>query len=51
MTEGQIKCFMAVVENKSFSKAAAKLYVSQPSVSKTISTLEDYGDETNRATR
>lgn len=41
MTEGQIKCFMAVVENKSFSKAAAKLYVSQPSVSKTISTLEE----------
>ena len=41
MTEGQIKCFMAVVEKKSFSKAAAKLYVSQPSVSKTISTLED----------
>ena len=41
MTETQQKCFLAVAEHLSFSKAAELLYVSQPAISKSISKMED----------
>lgn len=41
MTETQIKCFMVVVEEQSYSRAANALYVSQPAISKNISRLEE----------
>ena len=34
------KTFCAVVENKSFSKAAEKLFISQPAISYNIKELE-----------
>lgn len=40
MTDSQRNCFLAVAEYRSFSRAATALYVSQPAVSKNISTLE-----------
>ena len=40
MTVTQIECFEAVSDTMSFSKAATTLYVSQPAISKSISTLE-----------
>ena len=33
MTFGQIKCFMTVVNEQSFAKAASILFISQPAVS------------------
>lgn len=41
MTDSQRNCFLAVAEQRSFSKAAASLYVSQPAVSKNIAILEE----------
>ena len=40
MTQSQIQCFLSIVENSSFSKAAETLIISQPAVSKQISLLE-----------
>ena len=40
MNEHQIRCFLLVAEEGSFSKAARRSAVSQPAVSKTISALE-----------
>ena len=37
----QLETFVCVVEEKSFTKAAKKLYVSQPALSKTIRALEE----------
>lgn len=41
MTLRQIKYFITIVEERSFTKAAAKLYVSQPALSKRMSEFED----------
>ncbi len=40
MTESQIQCFLAVIQEQSVSRAADKLYISQPAVSKQITLLE-----------
>lgn len=40
MNNLQIKYFLTICDNKSFSKAAKDLYVSQPSLSKQIASLE-----------
>jgi DNA-binding transcriptional LysR family regulator len=40
MNNLQIEYFLAVVQNVSFSKAAAELYVSQPAISRQIAALE-----------
>lgn len=41
MTINQLNCFAAVCETMSFSKAANRLYVSQPAISKSVSKLEE----------
>lgn len=41
MTMNQIGCFMAVVKEKNYTRAANSLYISQPAVSKSISMLEE----------
>ena len=41
MTNGQINCFLKVVEEGSFAKAAAALFISQPAISKSISKMEE----------
>lgn len=41
MNELQINNFMAVAEEKSFSRAAERLFASQPNLSRSISKLED----------
>ena len=41
MNSFQVKCFMTVVEENNFTKAADRLYVTQPAVSKTIQNLEE----------
>ena len=38
----QIRCFLAVVEELSFRKAADRLYMTQPPLSRHISTLEEH---------
>lgn len=40
MTFRQIEYFMAIAENKNFSSAARKLYVSQPAISQQLSMME-----------
>lgn len=41
MTLNQIGCFMAVVKEKNYTRAANSLYISQPAVSKSIAILEE----------
>ena len=41
MTKNQIKCFITVVNEHSFTKAANVLYISQPAISKSISNMEE----------
>lgn len=40
MNEHQLRCFLAVVQHKNFSKAARELFLAQPSLSYQISHLE-----------
>ena len=40
MNTTQIKCFLALSETLNFTKAAARLYLSQPALSRQIATLE-----------
>lgn len=41
VTHTQINCFITVVEEGSYSKAAAVLFISQPAISKSIAKLEE----------
>jgi len=41
MTNGQVNCFLTVVEEGSFAKAASALFISQPAISKSISKMEE----------
>ena len=41
MTNGQIRSFLAVVNEHSYVKAANALYISQPAISKSLSKLEE----------
>ncbi len=41
MTSVQINCFITAAKYKSFSKAAAALYLSQPTLSRSISSMEE----------
>ena len=41
MTTTQINCFLTVVQERSFTRAANVLYISQPAISKSISMMED----------
>lgn len=41
MTQTQINCFIEVVREGSMSRAANRLYISQPSISKSIALLEE----------
>lgn len=41
MTEAQINCFLSVVREGSFSKAALAQYISQPAISKNVAKLEE----------
>ena len=40
MNTTQVKCFLALAETLNFTKAAARLYMSQPGLSRQISSLE-----------
>ena len=40
MTDQQVECIVALVEEGSFSKAAEKLFISQPSLTNAIHELE-----------
>lgn len=40
MTNGQIRSFLAVVNERSYARAANALYISQPAISKNLSKLE-----------
>ena len=41
MNSMQIRCFLEAAKYKSFSKAASQLYISQPTISRNISLLEE----------
>ncbi len=41
MTINQLSCFMAVVKERNYTRAANSLYISQPAVSKSIAMLEE----------
>ena len=41
MTQTQINCFIAVSRERSFTRAANSLYISQPAISRSISKLEE----------
>lgn len=41
MTIFQIECFLSIVSNKTYKKAANKLYTSQPNLSRSIKALEE----------
>lgn len=41
MTKAQISCFLAVAQERSFTRAANVLYISQPAISKSVSSLEE----------
>ncbi len=41
MTSNQISIFLAMTENLSFSKTAEEFYITQPTVSRQISMLEE----------
>ena len=44
MTDQQVECIVALVEEGSFSKAAEKLFISQPAISQNIKRMEQqYG--------
>ena len=40
MNSTQVNCFLEAAKQKSFSKAAAKLFISQPTFSRNISMME-----------
>lgn len=40
MTQGQISCFLSVADQRSYTRAANSLYISQPSISKSVAKLE-----------
>ena len=41
MTKTQINCFITVAQERSFTRAANTLYISQPAISKAVSSLEE----------
>ncbi len=46
MTQTQINCFITVARERSFTRAANALYISQPAISRSISKLEEEWDLT-----
>ena len=40
MNQTQIECFLAIVEERNYSKAAERLFLSQPTLSRYIMALE-----------
>ena len=48
MNTNQISCFLEAVKENNFTKAAAKLYLSQPNLSRSIAALEKEAEELAR---
>ena len=40
MTVSEIECFLSICEHKTISRAAEELYITQPSLSSRLKTLE-----------